>query len=436
MTRNRLVLLIAAAAALSLLLSSQASAAVTPLPPSPESAKKAGEAILEVPEQLISAELPEYAFGGVEPGASPLGVGDSSTPLTGFPTFGSTWAILSSGNMESVATDHEQSAPEPEVSYAYGSEASPNPAARGDARDWTVLKLNVNVPGGDNCAALDYRFLSEEFPNFVGSEFNDAFIAEVDANSWSVNEDGSLVRPSDFAASPEGEPISVDGVGPTAMSPAEAEGTYFNAATGLITTKTPVAEGPNSIYLSIFDASDEILDSAVFLDNLRFINESPATCKPPVGAQLAIPVSQPGSPPPPPSNAFTLGSHVKFKGGFEATLSVTVPGPGTVSASSTSTATGSALSLATGTARASAVKGKGKAKGKKKPVLLPASVQATAAGTVQITVKLSSTGKKLLLKQHKLTVPVTVSFTPTGGTASSQQVKVTFKTKAKKHKKK
>ena len=165
---------------------------------------------------------------------------------------------------------------------------------RGFANDWTVLKVNVNVPGEDNCLALDYRFLSEEYPEFVGSEYNDAFFAEIDSTSWKVEEGGALFRPSDFAASPEGEPISVNGMVQTAMSPVEAEGTYFNAATGLIATKTPITPGASSIYFSIFDASDHILDSAVFLDNLRFINESAETCKPPVGKELAIP------PPPPP----------------------------------------------------------------------------------------------------------------------------------------
>jgi hypothetical protein len=436
MSRIRLVLLTAATALLALVFSATASATITPLPQTEKSADEMGLAILEQPSQLLSAEFPEFAFSEFIPTATPVGIGDSLSPLTGFPTNGTSFAILSSGEVELIGTDTLQNYPESE-SFAFGNEFAVSPIPRGEAHDWTVLRLNVDVPNGDNCLALDYRFLSEEFPNFVGSPFNDAFFAEVNANNWSVNGDGSLNRAADFAASPTGEAISVNGVGPTAMSPAEAEGTYFNAATGLITTKTPIAAGPNAIYLSIFDASDEILDSAVFLDNLRFINESAATCQPPVGAQLAIPVTQPGPsvtpPPPPPSNSFSVGSQVKFKGGSEATLSVTVPGPGTVSATSSSTASASVASSLTAMKAARAAATKGKAKGKKKPVLLPATATATGAGTVTLTLKLSATGKKVLAKKHKLTVPVTVTFTPTGGTPASQKVTLTFKPKPKKH---
>ncbi|WP_442940262.1 hypothetical protein [Nocardioides sp. B-3] len=35
-----------------------------------------------------------------------------------------------------------------------------------------------------NCmVGMDFRFLSEEFPEYVGSSFNDAFIAEMDAST-------------------------------------------------------------------------------------------------------------------------------------------------------------------------------------------------------------------------------------------------------------
>ena len=42
-----------------------------------------------------------------------------------------------------------------------------------------------------------------------------------------------------------------------------------------------VTAGAHALYLSIFDAGDHIFDSAVFIDNLRFTQEPPETCKPP-----------------------------------------------------------------------------------------------------------------------------------------------------------
>jgi hypothetical protein len=433
---------LAALTAFALMVPAQAIANVTASDPiaEPESAESAARAVMSDPSQLSSAELPEYAYEGeVEPGEpqpSPLGVGSvtgSPAGLAGFPTSGETYAILSSGDVNTIGSMLANE--EEDTTFEFDEHFPLLPLERGPAaKDWTVLRLNVNVPSGDDCLALDYRFLSEEYPEYVGSEFNDAFIAEVDTTSWRVEEEGGIVRPNDFAASPEGAPISVNGVGPTAMSSAESEGTYFDAATGLVTTKTPIAPGAHSIYLSIFDASDQALDSAVFLDNLRFINESAETCKPPVGKELAIPPPPaPGSPPPlsppSPSNQFSLGSSVKFKnGGTKVLITVNVPGPGTVTAGSpTAGASASRSALASVSATAHK-KGTKKGHKKKAPLLAPTTVHAAAAGPVTIAVKLSGAGKALLAKKGKLSVPVSIGFTPDGGTPGILQVKhVTFK---------
>jgi hypothetical protein len=440
-------LVLAAVAAFTLLVPVQALADVTALDPAGSgSAKTAAETLMADPAtQLTSASLPEYAFGGA--GApSPIGFGDRSPAtelpreLAGFPTNGETYAILSSGDVNTVGALLTNEFENTSFEFEDHHSEPLSPERGPGAEDWTVLKADVVVPGGDNCLAFDYRFLSEEFPEFVGSEFNDAFIAEVDSTSWLVEEGGGLGRPNDFASSPSGEPISVNGLGETAVNEAEAAGTYFDAATGLITTKTPITPGAHSVYLSIFDASDQIYDSAVFIDNLRFINESAATCKPPTGQQLAIPGPTPvGSPPPPPSNEFTLGPSVKFKsGGTKVTITVNVPGPGTVTAGSPAKGATAASISRTLAARSSAARhgagGGKKGKKKKQPLLLPASVHASAAGPVKITIGLSGAGKALLAKHGKLTVPVAIGFTPDGGVAGTLQNRtVTFQ---KPHKKK
>ncbi len=423
-------LLLAALAVLALAVPAQASASVLAMEPSESTAKTLGEAIVANPTQLTEASLPEWPFDTEveeEEFPWPVGIGTTEAPpptgLTGFPTAGSSFGILSSGDVHTIATTLSNESESTSTEYQDQTGTTP----RGGAFDWTTLRLDVEVPGGDNCLALDYRFLSEEFPEFVGSQFNDAFVAEIGSSTWSVGESGELSRPNDFASSLEGTPISVNGVGPAAVTPQEAEGTYFDAATGLITTKTPITPGPHSIYLSIFDASDHILDSAVFLDNLRFINEDPSTCRPPTSAELKPP--PPGSPPPP-SNEFSVGPHVKFKnGGTKATITVNVPGPGTVSATqATGTGSGRVLQAAASTApRAGGKK-------KKKPLISPAKVHAAAAGAVKVTVKLTGPAVKLLAKKRKLTVPVKITFTPTGGLPASHVLKLTFK-KPGKHKK-
>lgn len=415
---------------LALALPAQAIASVEALEPSSGTAEEMGQAIVADPSQLTGASLPEYPLspGMLEP-PYPVGIGDTEPPppigLTGFPTAGGSFGILSNGAVQTIAelTTNE----EEDTTTEYEEQTSV--ANRGEeARDWTTLKLDVTVPAGDNCLALDYRFLSEEFPEFVGSEFNDAFIAEIDSSSWSVGEGGELARSNDFASSPESTPISVNGVGPTAVTPEEAEGTYFDAATGLITTKAPISSGAHSIYLSIFDASDKALDSAVFLDNLRFLSEDASTCRPPNSAELqAPPAGSPPPPPAPPSNEFSVGPKVKFKnGGTKATITVNVPGPGTLSAGQQ----GATASASAASSRMAFLK----AKGKKKALIVPTSVTATAAGPVTVTVKLTGPAKKVLAKKRKLTVSVALTFTPTGGSPATQVKTLTFKKPAKKAK--
>jgi hypothetical protein len=269
----------------------QAQAKVEALDPAAAgSPSLAGQALMSDESQLTGASLPESPFGASS-AVSSIGLGNRSLApapesLVGFPTSGDSYAILSTGEIGTIAS---QFSAEYKGSTQFPSQTSPEPAARGVARDWTVLKLDVEVPDTANCLAFDFRFMSEEYPQFVGSTYNDAFIAEVDSSSWSVQSGGSLVRPNDFAASPLGEPISVNGVGPTEMTPEEATGTYFNAATRLLTARTPISPGAHSIYLSIFDASDKKLDSAVFLDNLRFVRLSPGSCLP-LTTQPAVPL--------------------------------------------------------------------------------------------------------------------------------------------------
>ena len=55
------------------------------------------------------------------------------------------------------------------------------------------------------------------------------------------------------------------------MTPEQAADTPFaaHAATPALTAATPLEPGPTSLFLSIFDQGDQILDSAVVIDNLR-----------------------------------------------------------------------------------------------------------------------------------------------------------------------
>jgi hypothetical protein len=435
-TRRRTLALLGALLALAVagFTAATAGAAITPVTNDDPGATTLAQSMLANPTDLTggatwvavsNAQQSDVPGHDMDDPNGPAATDDSS--LDGFPTTGSTFGILTTG--DPLLAD-QPNAGEGDGRANNGSgDAVPGTSddTRGDTdRDTSILQLNVTVPSGANCVSMDYRFLSEEFPEYVGSEFNDAFIAEIDSSTW-TDSGSTISAPGDFATKTGNSGVSINGVGPVAVAPSESEGTTYDAATGLVTTKTPITPGAHKIFLSIFDQQDHIYDSAVFVDNIRFLTESASTCKPPEVAQTAPPPPgpQPG-PPPPPSNTIT-GSSIKFKNGVTV-LSVTVPGPGVVSAAQASnTATAS---------RADAAKKKKKKKHKKPVLIRKTSVTATAAGVVKLTIRPTSAGKKLLKKKGRFSVNTSITFAPTGGTPATTHKRITIKVIKKKHHKK
>jgi Ca2+-binding RTX toxin-like protein len=198
------------------------------------------------------------------PSGTPNGV--SNSPLGAFPGSGDTFGILTSGNA-SFADD-------PNASGATSANLGGGTVRGTSDLDVSILKLDVLVPQGRNCLRFDFQFLSEEFPEYVGSSFNDAFIAELDTTTWTTS-GSSISAPDNFAFDPAGDVVSINASGVTSMTPAAASGTTYDGATPLLTAAKAAAPGAHSLYLSIFDQGDHALDSAVFLDNLEAIS-SPA----------------------------------------------------------------------------------------------------------------------------------------------------------------
>jgi hypothetical protein len=204
------------------------------------------------------------AFPLLPPGGRPVAY--SSTPLAGFPRAGSTYTILSNGDSRHAAAKNN--------SKSFGHENG-GPFVRG-ARDVLIYRIDLRVPKGKRCLSFRFRFLTEEFPEFVDSDFNDAFIAELDHSTWDArsNEDPTIESPGNFAHDANGNRISVNGTGPTGLSKARAKGTTYDGATRILRASTPIEPGRHRLYLSIFDQGDRQYDSAVFVDKLTLTNSS------------------------------------------------------------------------------------------------------------------------------------------------------------------
>jgi hypothetical protein len=187
-----------------------------------------------------------------------------STPLTLFPSGSDAdYAVLTTGDVSPIPTVGAFA----DTDWGGGS-------YRGDSDfDVTIWEIDLDVPAEVDCLSLDFQFLSEEYPDFVGSEFNDAFIAELDTSDWTTS-GSTITAPHNFAFDSAGNVISINSV--VGMTPTNGAGTAFNdndgdmegGATSLLTARTPIDPGAHTLFLSIFDQGDHIYDSAVFLDNL------------------------------------------------------------------------------------------------------------------------------------------------------------------------
>jgi hypothetical protein len=197
-------------------------------------------------------------FSSVPPGSKPAAV--STTRLAGFPRSGGSYAILSTGNARYARLPNR----EPDRGAESGG-----PSVRG-ARDVTIMRIDLRVPRGANCLSFRYRFLSEEFPEFVNDLFNDAFIAELGRSDWDASSktDPTITAPSNFARDARGNPIRVNTVGDFSVRASRSAGTTYDAATRILRASTRIRPGLRHLYLSVFDQGDRIYDSAVFIDKL------------------------------------------------------------------------------------------------------------------------------------------------------------------------
>ena len=232
-------------------------------------------------------------------------------PLSGFPLDGAAFAGLTTGTADDLDAA-DQSA------LASGDAGGSPIEARGPgAQDISVLQVGLQVPGGANCLSFAFRFLSEEIPD-AASPFDDAFVAELDESTWTTGA-STITAPRNFAFGPGGRVVSVNGLGAAATTPAGAVGTRFDNGTAVLRASTPITPGAHTLFLSLFDQGDGIVDSAVLLDRLQFTNTPVGGCQGAVvDDSTPILTTAPGS---------GIGGVVTAAGGVLAASATSAPPP-------------------------------------------------------------------------------------------------------------
>lgn len=220
-------------------------------------------AAMNIPaSQLVSASL------GTSDGR---GTAVFTEPLGGFPTRGGSYAVISSGDASDAFLPNN----EPNLSTELDG------LNNNEGNDLVQLTLTLNVPLGAEFWAVNWKFFSEEFPEFVRRGFNDAFLIETPESDITIS-DSIITAPNNVAFDPFGDQVTVDTTGPLIVSEDEAVGTTYDGATPTFVTSAPIPGGATqvTIIFSVTDAGDSIFDTTVFLDNFRFFpGVTPPNCR-------------------------------------------------------------------------------------------------------------------------------------------------------------
>ena len=192
------------------------------------------------------------------------------------PMNGPTFALFSTGRagVSIITTDEEEPGDERGEYFAGGTKGYP--------RDEATLTMTLQVPMYMHYLYYDVQFFSAEYPEYIGTQFNDKLTITVDSPSegssgysFDVNS-GYFVLDSNgisgtgfdiFARS--GWPGGLDMVDTTPRSPGADAG-----ASDLIPIGGeyhPVSPNEQiTVIINIKDAGDNLVDSGAFIDNLVF----------------------------------------------------------------------------------------------------------------------------------------------------------------------
>jgi len=171
-----------------------------------------------------------------------------------------------------------------------GSSSSSGSSMSNDVNDAVMLDLTLKVPETARSFSMNVYFLTQEYPRWICSEYNDFFVVLLDS-SYTSN-DPSLQNPADknlamdASKNPVGVNLAPSGLFtqcmPVSGYPAtqtscvgtgDLEGTGFeeNGGTGWLVTRGNVVGGEEiRLRFAIWDVSDHAFDSLVLIDNFKW----------------------------------------------------------------------------------------------------------------------------------------------------------------------
>jgi len=109
--------------------------------------------------------------------------------------------------------------------------------------DLVRLQLSLHVPPAYNCLNFDFAFYSEEFPEFVGTIFNDTFTAQLNNPSLTVDGQSYIVdAPGNFAFDTQNNIISIN----TAFGVVPNTATTYDGSTPSLRASAVVTPNSNA----------------------------------------------------------------------------------------------------------------------------------------------------------------------------------------------
>lgn len=220
---------------------------------------------------IVSASLFSIGTNAVDPRGAAVHTGT----LGNFsPREGTTFAVITSGDVAIIPGSNDEAG----ADVDQGTESGSGVESGGD--DLVKLVLVLNPPDNAKAFSFDFAFLSEEYPEFVGTAFNDFFVVEKDGSQITFDTSSGNTKinsPYNICYDQQGQPISIN-ANFFKENTNQNTGTEMDGWTPVLTTCAPLIS-TDSLVLTFFigDIGDAAYQSVTYLDNFLFLEENSFT---------------------------------------------------------------------------------------------------------------------------------------------------------------